>query len=325
MLQEAIKTRKGPETVMLTHIWRLSGQILLDVPDCPVQLAEAVYTLMGRDPPDPADSSERTVSEREACLTESLDALSATARTVREQQQAQPAQPQANAADHTLGSSQDGSEQPAQQNLPSDAFQQMQTAMAELMPVDAASRSTEQQFVCQIASAFMSPLLQLFKEQHQQHQAELRRMSSKLAHVEGKLNSIESKLDSNAAFYPLVSVAMGSLTHQVHGLAQYLAANHQAGLARPGQVSPAASPRKLATTPQRKQMQKQDNARNQAKRQLQEAQQLRQQQQLTGQPSALAGNMGQGQDAVPRPINGGFRIVYPGADGEPYWCEWRGV
>lgn len=40
------------DNVLLTFIWRLAGQVLLDVPEYPVQVAKSVYTLMGKDPPE---------------------------------------------------------------------------------------------------------------------------------------------------------------------------------------------------------------------------------------------------------------------------------
>ena len=57
--------------------------MLLDVPDCPVQLAQAVYILMGKDPPEYLlNSPVRQVSERQARTAEALDAISLTAKTV---------------------------------------------------------------------------------------------------------------------------------------------------------------------------------------------------------------------------------------------------
>lgn len=317
LLQEAIRKRQGPETVMLTHIWRLSGEILLDVPDCPVQLAEAVYSLMGKDPPDPGTSPAQLSSERDARMRQALDGLSLTARTERERQQAQLAQPQA-----AIPSSSNPEETPEPsvhlqhlQQLQRSSLLQMEAAMAALMPTDPASQTPELKIMSQMAAAFMNPLLQMYKEQQQRDQAEVQRLSAKLARVEAKLDSIESKLDYNASFYPLVAVAMGSLTHQVHGLAQYLAANFRDGSARPAQLSPMSSPRKLATTPQRKVLQRQENARIQAKRQILEAKQKLSQQQEVG---ATSVNAGHGQTASR------LRVVYPGSDGEPYWCEWKG-
>ncbi len=41
-IQEALRNNGQPDDVLLTSIWRLAGQVLLDVPDCPVQLAQGV-------------------------------------------------------------------------------------------------------------------------------------------------------------------------------------------------------------------------------------------------------------------------------------------
>ncbi len=80
-MQEALRNNGQPGD-MLTSIWGLAGQVLLDVPDCPVQLAQAVYTLMGKDPPEHLlHSPVQEVSERQARTTEALEAISLTAQT----------------------------------------------------------------------------------------------------------------------------------------------------------------------------------------------------------------------------------------------------
>ena len=71
LLQEALHNQHEPGHVLSTAIWRLAGQLLLNVPDCPAQLAHAVHPLMGRDPP-PAllGNPVQQVSDREAHTTE---------------------------------------------------------------------------------------------------------------------------------------------------------------------------------------------------------------------------------------------------------------
>ncbi|KAL0044081.1 hypothetical protein WJX82_007819 [Trebouxia sp. C0006] len=75
-VHEALLNNGQPDDVLLTSIWRLAGQVLLDVPDCPVQLAQAVYTLMGKDPPEHLlNSLVRQVSARQARTAEALEAV----------------------------------------------------------------------------------------------------------------------------------------------------------------------------------------------------------------------------------------------------------
>lgn len=108
--------------MLFTSIWRLAGQLLLDVPDCPVQLAEAVHTLMGRDPP-PAllGSPVQQVSDREAHTTEALDAISRTALTVRQQQLSHDQQQQAAGQQAALTGQASAQQQANQQQAHSQA------------------------------------------------------------------------------------------------------------------------------------------------------------------------------------------------------------
>ena len=46
-LQEALRTQKEPSSVLMTQIWRLAGQVLLDNPDCPFEVSKAIQALMG--------------------------------------------------------------------------------------------------------------------------------------------------------------------------------------------------------------------------------------------------------------------------------------
>jgi len=84
-MQEILRNNGQPGDMWLTSIWSLAGQVLLDVPDCLVQLVQAVNTLISKDPPEYLlDSPVREVSECQAHIAEALDATSLTAQTVRQ-------------------------------------------------------------------------------------------------------------------------------------------------------------------------------------------------------------------------------------------------
>ena len=103
-VQEALKNGKEPDDVLQSQIWRFAGQLLLDVPNCPVQLSQAVHSLMGTEPSaeGSVNSPVRQISERQAHACQALDAISPTAQTLRQQQQSQPAlQGSASGAQHS--------------------------------------------------------------------------------------------------------------------------------------------------------------------------------------------------------------------------------
>lgn len=305
-----MKNGGEPDEVLQSQIWRFAGEILKEVPG-PVQVAEAVHTLMGRQPPiqDPLNSPVQQVSERQARTSEALNAISQTAQAVRQQQQSQGAQQQRSADPQSSNFASQVLQRPHQE-LQVDIAQQMQAAMATAACSDDAYLSAEQrsmrQMAVQMATACMAPVLQVMKQRDEAHQAEVRQLTATVASMSGQLQRMESKVDSNASFYPLMSLAMAQLSQQTHGLAQCLSASFRSGAANPGLNSPAASPRQPLATPQRKQLQRQDNARTKAKKQLLQA---------------------QGQNAQPvlsRAVTSALRIVYPGSAGEVSWCSWQG-
>jgi len=79
--------------VLQSQIWRFAGQLLLDVPNCPVRLSQAVHSLMGTEPSaqGSANSPVMQVSECQTHARQALDAISLTAQTLRQQQQSQTA------------------------------------------------------------------------------------------------------------------------------------------------------------------------------------------------------------------------------------------
>ena len=100
-MQEALRNNGQPGDVLFTSIWRLAGQVLLNVPDWLVQPAQAVYTLMCN-PEHLLNSPVRQFSERQARTAEALEAISLTAQTIRQHQLAQASQQQADANVETL-------------------------------------------------------------------------------------------------------------------------------------------------------------------------------------------------------------------------------
>ena len=90
------------------------------------------------------------------------------------------------------------------------------------------------QMAVQMATACMAPVLQVMKQRDEAHQAEVRQLTATVASMSGQLQRMESKVDSNASFYPLMSLAMAQLSQQTHGLAQYLSASFR--VVQPTQV-----------------------------------------------------------------------------------------
>ncbi|KAL0028485.1 hypothetical protein WJX77_009441 [Trebouxia sp. C0004] len=175
-VHEALKNGGEPDEVLQSQIWRFAGEILKEVPG-PVQVAEAVHTLMGRQPPiqDPLNSPVQQVSERQARTSEALNAISQTAQAVRQQQQSQGAQQQRSADPQSSNFASQVLQRP-QQELQVDIAQQMQAAMATAACSDDAYLSAEQrsmrQMAVQMATACMAPVLQVMKQRDEAHQAE---------------------------------------------------------------------------------------------------------------------------------------------------------
>lgn len=65
-MQEAIQSEHLPESVLMTRIWQVTGQVLLDTPDCPVELSRAVHILMDQEPPAVSETNERQSSTQQA-------------------------------------------------------------------------------------------------------------------------------------------------------------------------------------------------------------------------------------------------------------------
>ena len=307
-----MKSGKEPDDVLHSQIWRFAGEVLLESPDCPVQLAEAVCSLMGRGPlpQDSVDSTGQQLSERQTHTRQAMDAIMQTAQTMRQQQQSQAAQQQSNAdPQSSTGAAASTALQPSPAPLQVNIFQQMEQAMAAAA---SSAQNSEQHSMCMMAthmaSAMMSPVLQALQHRDEMHQEAMKQMSGTVDNLSRQLQRIERKLDSNASFYPLMALTMAQLSHQTHHLAQFLSISSRSGAGSASQQGPTASPRQPVATPQRKQLQHQSTAYTKAKKQL-----------LRGEDQP------QSTQAVPGgSIANGLKIVYPGLGGEAYWCSWMG-
>ena len=299
LVQEALKNGKEPDDVLQSQIWRFAGQLLLHVPNCPVQLSQAVHSLMGTEPSaqDSVNSPVRQINDRQAHARHALDAISLTAQTLRQQQQSQPAlQGSASGVQHsnafTAGAFQSWQQQQPQVNV----FQQMQSALAALNPSATAGSSTPESstmyhMASAMATAIMTPFLQILEQQQerqQERQQEERRwMLAQMERMDRRLQCIEGKLDSNASFYPLMALAMAQLSQQTHALAQYLTVGYRSSAAP---LSPAASPRAAILTPDKKRLTRQANTRELAKKQVANVQQCMDQQGQASMPSGAPTN-----------------------------------
>ena len=196
-IQEALRNNGQPGDVLLTSIWRLAGQVLLVVPDCPVQLAQAVYTLMGKDPPEHLlNSPVRQVSERQARTAEALEAISLTAQTVRQHQLAQASQQAAaNAANaqppSTASAATDSqSAQPEQDS----AFQLLHSVMATVASSNEAAMAPEHAPVLHMIGAMMAPVVQMLKEQQKEHRASMDQLLQQNRQLSQQLDRVEQRL-----------------------------------------------------------------------------------------------------------------------------------
>ena len=308
-------------------------QVLLDVQDCPVQLAQAVYTLMGKDPPEHLlNSPVRQVSERQARTAEALEAISLTAQTVREHQLAQASQQAAANAQppSTASAATDSQSAPPEQD---SAFQLLHSAMATIASSNEAAMAPERAPVLQMIGAVMAPVVQMLKDEQQKehvmHRASMDQLLQLNKQLSQRLDRVEQKVDSNAHFYPLMAVAMAQLSQQMHGLAQFLAAGFGSGRAKAGQLSPGAVPhvQQPVNTPQRKKMRKADDARHVARKQVLAVDERLDEQGPSGGAVQAATVLGQRQTAaavLTGPIANGVQTVYPGKAGEELWVTWRG-
>lgn len=172
-LQEALKSGKEPDDVLKTWIWRFAGELLLEIPDCPVQLAAAVHTLMGRDPhlQESLNGAVQPVSERQIHTRQALDAIMSTAQTMRQQQlsQAMQQQQQSQAMQQQSNTGLQSSAGPASSSLQPPPPGPLQVSLFQQMQEGTASsdQNSEQHsmrmMATHMASATMAPMLQVLQ------------------------------------------------------------------------------------------------------------------------------------------------------------------
>ncbi len=81
LLQEALRTQKEPSTVLYSRIWKMAGQVLMDNPDCPVEVSRAVHALMGISLPEvPVGSPVSQANSRQARTAQALQGVSLAAQ-----------------------------------------------------------------------------------------------------------------------------------------------------------------------------------------------------------------------------------------------------
>ncbi|DBB16110.1 TPA: hypothetical protein ACH3X3_003472 [Trebouxia sp. C0006] len=293
-VHEALLNNGQPDDVLLTSIWRLAGQVLLDVPDCPVQLAQAVYTLMGKDPPEHLlNSLVRQVSARQARTAEALEAVSLTAQTVRQHQLAQASQQAVASAQppSTASAATDGqSAQPEQDS----AFQLLQSVMATVASSNEAAMAPEHAPVVHMIGAVMAPVVQMLKDEQQKEHAMHRASMDQLLQQNRQLSQQLDSVEQNS---------------------------WQLGLEAAGQISLGAVPsvQQPINTPQRKKMRKADDAWHVARKHVLAVDERLDEQGPSAGPVQAPTVLGQRQTApamLTGPIANGVQTVYPGKAGE---------
>lgn len=332
--QEALRDRKEPGDVLMTSIWRTAGLYLLDVPECPIEIAKTVHILMGREPnPALLSSPVSQINQREAVVTDALQAISDTAQAVHQQGSQHAQQPQQQQPTQ-------GSSVAVMQHCSVSASiaQQVQSAQQEsadllvtvLQRVGQSGLLQQHQhlqpeFLCTLGAVMTPVVTQLVQQKHalmQSGDALMQRIKA----IESRVVDVHKRQLSDAAFAPLMAVAMAQLSQQVYGLGKYLAASYKYAkpLAGAGPLSPLSKPKMPENSPQRRQQQRHVTADRAAKRQLMDAGERLGNQQgsasASGQPAhpALVGAQ------ATMSMNMGRQVVQPGKDGEVQWVSWKG-
>ena len=161
----------------------------------------------------------------------------------------------------------------------------------------------------------MAPLIKMLVTAEARHE----QMYSAIQGVKADTTEVKKMMHSNASFYPASkAVAMAQGSQQMHGLGQCLSSRSSGSLSSASQaaVSPSKSPSPPLDTPARKLQQKNFKARELAKRQAQRLQNVLGTSGASASASAMTATAGRVVD--------GFKIVYPGSDGEVAWTSWGG-
>ncbi len=312
LLQEALRTQKEPSTVLNSRIWKMAGQVLMDNPDCPVEVSKAVHALMGISLPEvPMGSPVSQANSRQARTAQALQGVSLAA---------QESLAGMTASGQQLQQSSAYDEQAEAQRMQQEATQLLSTALAT------------------INSHCQSPLLQAGGPDHQVVGAMMAPIVLQLAEsnrtvrrANAWMSNAAHSMDKSESFHALLAVAMVTQSQQLYGLARYQAASARARLTSAPAAGTEAGLKVPVTSPVRRKAAQDTRAEKRAFQQTQNRQQHVTNMPGAAQPAAApSSNAGMQQtqgaaDVLLMNMSGGIAIVYPGHNGEPYWTEWMGM
>ena len=141
-------------------------------------------------------------------------------------------------------------------------------------------------------------------------------------HAKQQAHHAANIIEKSESFQALLSVAVVTLSQQLHGLARYQAANARARLSSAPPVDTEAGLQVPVTSPVRRQAAQEKKAEKTA---FQQAQQMQERLQSRPPTAHAAAASTSNADVLPGNINDGVVIVYPGHNGEPFWTQWLGM
>lgn len=314
-----MRDQKEPATPLMTDIWRLAGQVLMDNPDCPMEVSKAVHTLMGVPPPEGPDGSP--VSQANAHQAHIDQAQQVVSQAAQERL-----------------ASWTGLRQQLQQSTPYDAAAEAERIQREATQILSSA-------LARVSSNCQSPSLQAGGLDLERVGTEMAPICQQLAESKMAMHRCNA-LTSNAAhnieragaFQPLLAAAVATQSQQIQSLARYQAADARARLSSAPAVDCQAGLKVLDTGPVRRQAAAEKKAKKRTFEQTQATQELPQRMPSTAQAAQSAAaptsnasvQATQYADVWPGNINDDgniidVAIVYPGHDGEPYWTAWLGM
>ena len=285
----------------------MAGQVLLDNPDCPVEVSKAVHALMGVPPPEgPVGSPVSQANVRQAHTEQALQGVSLAAEE--------------------LLASRTAHGQQLQQSTPNDAAAEAQHMREEATQI--LSSALER-----TSNSCQAPSLQAGGRDLQRVGAEMAPMVQQLVAYKHQACHAANINDKSESFQALLAVAMVTQSQQLHGLARYQAANARARLSSAPPVDTEAGLKVPVTSPVRRQAAQEKKAEKTAFQQAQEMQERLQSRPPTAHTAQAAAastsnastQRTQHADVLPGNIDDGVVIVYPGHNGEPFWTRWLGM
>ena len=311
LLQKALCFQKEPSTVLNSNIWKMAGQVLMDNPDCPVEVSRAVHALMCISLVEaPVGSPVSQANSRQARTAQALQGVSLAA---------QKSLAGMTASGQQLQQSTACDEQAEAQRMQQEATQLPSTALAT------------------ISSQCQSPLLQAGGADHQVVGAVMAPIVLQLAEsnrtvrrANAWMSNAAHSMDKSKSFQPLLAVAMVTQSQQLYGLARYQAASATARLTSAPAATTENGLKVPVTSPIRRKVAQDTRAEKRAFQQTQNMQERVINMPGAAQPAAgPSSNTGMQQtqgaaDVLRRNMSGGIAIVYPGHSEEPYWTEWMG-